>query len=211
MICKYRGVDHERRTQAERRAETRAKVLAATIDCLVEHGYANTSTRHIAKRAGLTVGALQHHFASKADLMAAALQTLGDRMADEYVAEAPTEGVPHERIAQLLDRLWEAHRGPLFDAGLELWVAARSDAELRATMARVATDFSLRIAGGMLHTFPDLVAKPGFSEKVMVCLATMRGLAMPGFVEVIDPDALWKIARPQLLESLEILLVGEAR
>jgi AcrR family transcriptional regulator len=84
------SVHTERRTQAERRTVTRAKVLTATIDCLVEHGYANTSTRHIAKRAGMTVGALQHHFASKADLMAAALQTLGDRMADEFIAEAPT-------------------------------------------------------------------------------------------------------------------------
>jgi len=203
------SVRTERRTQAERRTVTRAKVLTATIDCLVERGYANTSTRHIAKRAGMTVGALQHHFASKADLMAAALQTLGDRMADEFIAEAPTEGDPSERIPQLLDRSWEVHRGPLFDAGLELWVAARSDADLRAAMVGVTKDFSLRIAGGMLHTFPELVARPGFAEKVMVGLATMRGLAMPGFVEVVDPDALWKIARPQLLEAFEVLLAEE--
>jgi AcrR family transcriptional regulator len=203
------SVHTERRTQAERRTVTRTKVLTATIDCLVEHGYANTSTRHIAKRAGMTVGALQHHFASKADLMAAALQTLGDRMADEFIAEAPTEGDPSERITQLLDRLWEVHRGPLFDAGLELWVAARSDAELRATMAGVTKDFSLRIGIGMLHTFPELVARPGFAERVMVGLATMRGLAMPGFAEVAEPDALWKIARPRLLEAFEVLLADE--
>ena len=42
-------------------------MLAATIDCLVERGYANTSTRHIAARAGVTLGALQHHFSGKAD------------------------------------------------------------------------------------------------------------------------------------------------
>jgi AcrR family transcriptional regulator len=202
-------VHTERRTQAERRTVTRAKVLTATIDCLVEHGYANTSTRHIAKRAGMTVGALQHHFASKADLMAAALQTLGDRMADEFIAEAPTEGDPSERIPQMLDRLWEVHRGPLFDAGLELWVAARSDADLRAAMVGVTKDFSRRIGVGMLHAFPELVARPGFAESVMVGLATMRGLAMPGFAEVVEPDALWKIARPQLLEAFEVLLAEE--
>jgi AcrR family transcriptional regulator len=203
------SVHTERRTQAERRTVTRAKVLTATIDCLVEHGYANTSTRHIAKRAGMTVGALQHHFASKADLMAAALQTLGDRMADEFIAEAPTEGDPSGRIPQMLDRLWEVHRGPLFHAGLELWVAARSDADLRAAMVGVTKDFSLRIGVGMLHMFPELVARPGFAESVMVGLATMRGLAMPGFAEVVEPDALWKIARPQLLEAFEVLLAEE--
>ena len=65
-------------------------MLAATIDCLVERGYANTSTRHIAARAGVTLGALQHHFSGKADLMAAAVKTLGDRMADEFMSEAQT-------------------------------------------------------------------------------------------------------------------------
>lgn len=203
-------VHGQRRSQAERRAGTRAKVLAATIDCLVERGYANTSTRHIAKRAGLTVGAVQHHFASKADLMAAALETLGDRMADQFIAEAPTDCEPNQRIAHLLDRLWQVHRGPLFDAGLELWVAARSDPELRAAMDGVAREFSLRIADGMLYTFPELVARPGFAEQVMVGLATLRGLAMPGFVEVAEPDALWQIARPQLLDTFKALFASEA-
>ena len=196
-----------RRSQAERRADTRAKVLAATIDCLVDQGYAHTSTRHIAKRAGLTVGAVQHHFPSKADLMAAALQALGDRMADQFLAEAGSGGEPsQQRVAQLLDRLWEVHRGPLFDAGLELWVAARSDRELRAAMEEVSRVFSLRIAEGMLQTFPGLVARPGFAERVMVGLATLRGLAIPGFVEVVEPDVLWEIARPQLLEWFQAVV-----
>jgi AcrR family transcriptional regulator len=191
----------ERRTQAERRATTKAKVLEATIACLVERGYANTSTRHIARRAGVTVGALQHHFVSKADLMAAALQQLGDRMADDFLAQPPAAAEAQERAAELLDRVWAVHRGPLFDAGLELWVAARTDPELRAAMDAVTRDFALRTAEGLLHLVPDLVAQPGFAEQVMIGLATLRGLAMPGFVEVADPDTLWSIARPRLLEA----------
>jgi AcrR family transcriptional regulator len=190
-----------RRTQAERRAATKASVLAATIECLVQRGYANTSTRHIAGRAGVTVGALQHHFDSKAELMAAALQQLGDRMAVEFLAQAPVEGDPAERAGEVLDHLWSIHRSPLFDAGIELWVAARTDPELRAAMRGVATDFAVRIAEGMLLLFPDLVARPGFAERVMVGLATLRGLAMPGFVEVADPDELWSIARRRLLDA----------
>ena len=190
-----------RRTQAERRAVTRAKVLDATIECLVERGYAHTSTRHIARRAGVTVGALQHHFESKAQLMAAALKQLGDRMADDFLAQPPAAGEPQERVAALLDRVWEVHRGPLFEAGAELWVAARTDAELRAAMDPVARDFALRTAQGMLHLVPDLVAQPGFAEQVMIGLATLRGLAMPGFVEAADPDTLWAIARPRMLEA----------
>jgi AcrR family transcriptional regulator len=209
MACMFVGVSDRRRTQVERRDAMKGKVLAATIDCLVERGYANTSTRHIARRAGVTVGAVQHHYESKAELMAAALQELGERMADEFLADAPAGNSPGERIEVVLDRLWAVHRGPLFEAGLELSVAARTDAELRDAMASVAQAFALRIAEGMLQAFPDLVARPGFAEAVMVGLATLRGLALPAFVEVAAPDDLWSVARPQLLHTFERLGLGD--
>jgi AcrR family transcriptional regulator len=194
-------MEDRRRTQRERRDAMRARVLDATIACLVERGYAHTSTRHIARKAGVTVGAVQHHYESKAELLAAALQQLGDRMADEFLAQDPPAGDPEERFATLLDHLWTVHRSPLFDAGLELWVAARTDPELRDAMENVTDDFAVRIGLGMLHVFPDLAAQPGFAERAMVGLATLRGLALPGFVEAGDPDALWEMARPLLLEA----------
>lgn len=199
----------ERRTQAERRAAMKERVLAATIDCLVERGYANTSTRHIARRAGVTVGAVQHHFDSKAHLMASALQQLGEGMADDFVSKTPEGGTPRERVAVLLDRLWAVHRGRLFDAGLELSVAARTDPELREAMDVVSRAFAVRIAEGMLQMFPDLVASPGFAEAVMIGLATLRGLALPAVVETASPDELWAIARPRLLATFEHLGLGD--
>jgi AcrR family transcriptional regulator len=183
-------------------------VLAATIDCLVDRGYANTSTRDIAGRAGVTLGALQHHFSGKADLMAAAVKTLGDRMADEFMIEAQVVGTPDERIGPLLDRVWRAHRGPLFTAGLELWVAARTDAALRAAMGDVEDSQALRVIEGIVGAFPDLAASPGFAEAVTIGLATLRGLAMSELVSGVDPDALWVIAKPQLLKSFEDSLFG---
>lgn len=193
-----------RRTQAQRRAATMDKVLAATIECLVERGYANTSTRHIARRAGVTVGALQHHFDSKADLMAAAMQRLGDQIADDFLAAAPSGGDDQERLATLLDRMWAVHRSPLFEAGIELWVAARTDAGLRVALETVERSFATRITEGEVTLFADLAAAPGFAERVMVGLAALRGLAIPVFVETADPDELWPIARPLLLETLAV-------
>jgi AcrR family transcriptional regulator len=204
-----RGVSEQRRTQAERRAAMKGKVLAATIGCLVDRGYANTSTRHIARRAGVTVGAVQHHFDSKAELMAAALRELGERIADDFLAHAPEGNSLQERFEVLLDRLWAVHRGPLFDAALELSVASRTDPELRDAMDTVSRAFALRIAEGMLQMFPDLVARPGFAEAVMVGLATLRGLAMPAFVEVASPVELWAVARPQLVHTFEHFGLGD--
>jgi AcrR family transcriptional regulator len=193
----------ERRTQAERRAAMRQRVLDATIDCLVERGYANTSTRHIAKRAGVTVGALQHHYDSKAELMAAALRELGERIADDVIAGIPADGALRERAGVMLDRLWAVHNGPLYDAGLELAVASRTDRELDHAMEAVAEAFALRIGAAMLTAFPELVTRPGFAKHVYIGLTTLRGLALPAFVGTIQPEDLWPAVREQLLDGYE--------
>ena len=133
--------------------------------------------------------------------MAAALRRLGDRIADDFLAWALQGDSGEERLGVLLDHLWAVHRGPLFQAGVELWVAARTDPELRAAMGEVTEAFATRITEGIVTLFSDVAATPGFAERVMAGLATMRGLAMPGFVESTDPDILWSIARPQLLQA----------
>ncbi|MGA8126368.1 MAG: helix-turn-helix domain-containing protein, partial [Mycobacterium sp.] len=56
-----------RRTQAERSAAMRTRLLDATIECLVSYGYAGTTTPRVAERAGVTRGAQIHHFRSKED------------------------------------------------------------------------------------------------------------------------------------------------
>src|ERR1700687_2978711 len=68
-----------RRTQEDRRARTRVRLLDAAIDCLVEYGYAGTTTPRVAERAGVTRGAQVHHFGSKTDLLGAAIEQLAQR------------------------------------------------------------------------------------------------------------------------------------
>src|SRR3954464_7316450 len=117
-----------RRTQEERSATTRAALLDATIDCLAEYGYANLTTTRVVERAGVSRGAQVHHFPTKAGLVSAALNRLAARHAAD--AGARTSKLPAhgpERLDAILDALWAAHCGPLFDAALELWVAGRTD------------------------------------------------------------------------------------
>src|SRR5439155_19309262 len=61
-----------RRTQEERSAATREALMDATIDCLVDYGYAGTTTTRVAARARLSRGAQMHHFQRKAPLVVAA-------------------------------------------------------------------------------------------------------------------------------------------
>lgn len=64
----------ERKTQAERRDETRTALLSAARQMFAEKGYADTGTPEIVARAGVTRGALYHHFADKKDLFRAVVE-----------------------------------------------------------------------------------------------------------------------------------------
>lgn len=122
-----------RTPQGERTRAMRRRLLEATVECLVELGWAGTTTTVVSERAGVSRGAQLHHFPSKQDLVVAAVEHLSERRRDDMVAAAadlPDEG----RTRAVLDVLAAQFVSPVFFAALELWVAARTDAELRAAV-----------------------------------------------------------------------------
>jgi AcrR family transcriptional regulator len=120
--------------QVERTRAMRLRLLESTVDCLVELGWAGTTTTVVSRRAGVSRGAQLHHFPSKQALVVAAVEHLTDRRRDEMsgsVASLPAQ----RRIRGVLEILAAQFVSPVFFAALELWVAARTDAELRESVA----------------------------------------------------------------------------
>ena len=165
------------RTQEERSAATRAALLDATIDCLIAHGYAGTTTTRVAERAGVSRGAQMHHFQRKAPLVVAALLHLAERRRRELIERAPDELEHPADPAKALDILWSTFSGPLFTAALELWMAARTDPELRDALLPVERE----IGRGARQTARDLC---GIStEAVELAANAMRGIALQQLLE----------------------------
>jgi AcrR family transcriptional regulator len=125
------------RTQAERSERTRAQLFEATIDCLLDLGYAGTSVNEICKRAGLSRGAQQHHFATKAELMAHALEYLVTKLRDQVLDAVRELADDPDRVGKGIDLLWQSFSGTLSTAAMELWVAARTDPELKGALLPV--------------------------------------------------------------------------
>jgi AcrR family transcriptional regulator len=189
-----------RRSQAERRAATRTALLDAAIACLVEEGYANATTRRIAERAGVTPGALQHHFASKTELLGETARHIRAKWAGEMFAQRlPRSRSLRRRHELLLDRMWSLYRGPLFEALLELTVAARTDRELRKHVVRAEYSLGRWIETGAVILYPEFADRSELIELIVTGQAAMRGLALTGLAGEADVDKVWPTTRNHIL------------
>jgi len=130
-----------RRTQQERRESTIAKLLDATIVCLIEHGYRDTSISRITGAAGVSHGGLFRHFSSRTELIAAAAEEIGQRHLHRLKAELDRDVPVLMMLDPLVSYLRQATRNPLSAAWREVMVAARSDAELREAVAPAVQRF----------------------------------------------------------------------
>ena len=121
-------------TRKEQLARTRERLLDATVECLGEHGYAHTTTQRIQDAAGLSRGALLHHFGSKTELLVAAVHHIADirRAAIAETLEDLPEGP--DGLRPMVAAVREAMTGPPFQAALELWSASRTDEQLREAL-----------------------------------------------------------------------------
>ncbi|GAA3047248.1 TetR/AcrR family transcriptional regulator [Actinokineospora globicatena] len=170
------------RTQQERSEQTREALLDATIGCLVELGYARTTVQEVCARAGVSRGAQQHHFTTKAELMTAALEHLFARLTRQ-VSEAAADLPPgRARVTKGIDLLWEAYSGTLSTAAVELWVAARTDPELRERLRPV--DRALGHATLQLYRDAAGADLPEAELETLLLLSVnlVRGLALDAMI-----------------------------
>jgi AcrR family transcriptional regulator len=164
-----------RPSKAEQRDATRARILDAAVSCLIELGHARTTTLVVQERAGVSRGALLHHFPTRADLLA---ETVAHLFALQLAERSNLQIRPGKRIEQAVRLLWAIMTSTLSIAIQELWTAARTDAELRAALVR----HDELVMSEALHTCayifgPELAAQPGFEPTMRLLISSMRGVA----------------------------------
>ncbi|MCW5771884.1 MAG: TetR/AcrR family transcriptional regulator [Rhodospirillaceae bacterium] len=173
-----------RRTQEERSAETRARLIEATIALIGAQGYANLTTPEIAAAAGVSRGALQHHFATRYELVAA----VNDKLTGDMTALGEALGAGAlplaKRVDAVIDHYMSVYSSPTYRAILDISLGIR-EAPMRERVRRLVADIYRKSDAPWL----DLFADTGLSRKELVTLrrltlATLRGLALARILDV---------------------------
>ena len=184
-----------RRTQTERSATTRAKLLDAALDCLVERGYGGTTTTGVADRAGVSRGAQLHHFPTRAALVAAAVEHLYARLTAEYQAGFAALPPRAERLRAAIELLWSMFTVRHFPAVLELYTAARTDAELRAQLEPIAARHQANVTRLAYAYFPAAARRRGrFDAALTLILDAMEGMASTRAIHREQPSEARRLA-----------------
>lgn len=191
------GGQRRRRSQAERSAGTRRKVIQAVIQCIAEEGLSNASAARIAERAGVTWGAIAHQFGDKESLLLAVIESNIEAIERDIArAFAARSLSPRERVSLLIDRAWHHIRQPTSIAYTELVLYGRAHPRdsIRRRQSELALSATRRIWQGL---FGDLGIDPHKLHTARTLASTaMLGMSIQGLLEP---------ARPSYHQELEAL------
>lgn len=172
--------------QAEKSQATRNQILEATLQCLVELGYTQTTTEKIAQKAGVSRGAMTHHFKSRADVFDAAAEYITDLRAAEYEDACRRIRLPEGNLAtyesmldtlEMLQKYYYAR--PSFIALQELQRGARTDKDLAKVMLPLEKALDEKKNASMLKRFPFWADYPQTGEVLRdLFFHSLKGVAV---------------------------------
>ncbi len=173
------GVTLASRTPQE--ARTRAmkqRLLDATVESLVESGWSGTSTTEVSRRAGVSRGAQLHHFPTKDALVTAAVEHLSEVRGAELQQAVTRLPDGRRRTRAVLEVLADHFTSPVFTAALEVWVAARTDAQLRDAVGPLEQRIGREIHRLTVELLGVDESRAGVRELVQATLDLTRGLGL---------------------------------
>lgn len=175
-----------REPRQDRSRVTRRRLLTAALESLAEVGYSATTVAVVAARAGVSRGAAQHHFPTRADLFAAAVEYMTEVRLAEIRRQAATLPTGTSRTEAIVEMLADVYTGPLFRAALHLWVAASTEEPLRRQIVRLESHVGRQTHRALLEVLDVDERTPGVRETVQGVLDMARGL---GLADLLTDDS----------------------
>ena len=147
------------------------------MSCLSELGYLQATVGVVASRAGVSRGAVQHHFGSRADLLVAVVDDLGIALSRSKDIP-PGLSIP-DRVSMSIDQTWQLLRSSHFKAVVQIWLAMQSDKKVFAAIKAKVAHIEDELDKKWLGLFADVrLPTKQVTMARHVALATLRGLSL---------------------------------
>jgi AcrR family transcriptional regulator len=162
-----------RRSHADRTAETRRRVTAAVVESIAEVGYQRTTGSEIARRAGVTWGAVQHHFGDKSGILAAVLEQSFERLATALGSPEDSDAPLEARVSDFVSRAWSHFRSDDYRTTFEILL--NLPAEMEASWSQGVLDTWQTI---WRESFPESpLTKQETADLMHYAVSVLSGLA----------------------------------
>lgn len=201
---------------------TRKRLVEASIEALKQDGMANMTLQDIARRAGMTTGAVQYHFRSKAELLEAAQVALFAGEADGYsqsreiTAKARETTGLSERCALFVDAMMVTYGQPDYFVLWEIIIGSRLDPSLNKQSVEHRQMTLETWLSQFRECFPEIaVSDEETMELVNFVTAHLRGISLLNRYEPVS-ERCWRrqiemIGRALHEEVSNLPTVGEHR
>ena len=167
-----------RRSQPARTEQMRLRLIEATLDCIAEHGYQDSTVSRIVEKAEASRGALLHHFPSKAMLVEAATLHLTKHLyrvlGESFAALSEADDRAEEMILRSWDTVIQTRENRVI---LDLLSASRNDPELAAMLKRLGKVFMEVLATATQHYFEPRARAENPMDLIMLTQWVIRGMA----------------------------------
>ena len=121
--------------------------------CLKRSGYSGATMVRIAKEAGVTTGALQHHFEDRRDLMLSVVRESYARLVADVAEGLPRDGTLRERVDGAIDAMVAGYSTASALGAFEIVLALRDEDEFSAKHLSVAAPYSAELDRQWLELF----------------------------------------------------------
>ena len=158
---------------------TRARMLAAAVECILEEGYYRASSNRIAQRAGVTWGVIQYHFGTREQLLLAVVKDGADDLLRVLHEAEITGDSVEQRLGSLTDVIWSHYRRPPFLAHVQVVLNLSKDPRTSADTVQAMTESERKV--GVLwqqlvdKVVPEKQQRPGLG---IVMFEIVRGVAI---------------------------------
>lgn len=206
------ALKRQRRTQEERSEATRARLVDATIEVVFEKGYAGCTVQEVCRRAGVTTGALQHHFRSKQELLVSAVNKLFPQVVIPAVTEQGIKKPVRTRCDEIIETYWQIYSNPRYKVVWDIVLGARSDPKLYELVCRYQREATTRNLEVFEAAFDDVpLARGDLVDLAQFAMCEMRGIALLGIfgARLEERRGQIDLLRHCLYDRIEAAMAGE--